>query len=62
MAAIPALVSQEPVDQVQAKLSLNRQQAARHTTVHTTVHTYLLRALVSWVALQGTVIRHTSGR
>lgn len=58
MAAIPALVSQEPVDQVQAKLSLNRQQAARHTTVHT----YLLRALVSWVALQGTVIRHTSGR
>jgi site-specific DNA recombinase len=53
VATIPALVSQEQFDQVQAKLGLNRQYAARHntaqhgTTRHNTVHTYLLRALVS---------------
>ncbi len=43
VATIPALVSEEEFDQVQAKLAQNQQQAARHNTVHT----YLLRALVS---------------
>src|SRR5262249_50603142 len=43
VATIPALVSHDLFDQVQAKLSLNRQQAARHNTLHTD----LLRALVS---------------
>jgi site-specific DNA recombinase len=43
VAPIPALVSEEQFDQVQAKLAHNQQQAARHNTVHT----YLLRALVS---------------
>lgn len=43
VAPIPALVSQEQFDQVQAKLALNRQFARRHNTAHR----YLLRALVS---------------
>jgi site-specific DNA recombinase len=43
VATIPALVSEEPFDQVQAKLAQNQQPAARHNTVHT----YWLRALVS---------------
>src|SRR5260370_36459537 len=43
VATIPALVSEEQFDQVQAKLAENQQTAARHTTVNT----YLLRALVS---------------
>lgn len=43
VAPIPALVSQEQFDQVQAKLAHNRQFARRHNTAHR----YLLRALVS---------------
>jgi site-specific DNA recombinase len=43
VATIPALVSEEQFDQVQAKLAENQQTAARHNTVNT----YLLRALVS---------------
>jgi site-specific DNA recombinase len=43
VAQIPALVSQEQFDLVQARLAQNRQFARRH---HTT-HQYLLRALVS---------------
>jgi site-specific DNA recombinase len=43
VAVIPALVSQDQFDQVQAKLALNRQFARRHNTAHP----YLLRALVS---------------
>jgi site-specific DNA recombinase len=43
VATIPALVSEEHFDQVQAKLAQNQQQAARHNTVQT----YLLRALGS---------------
>jgi site-specific DNA recombinase len=43
VATIPAMVSQEPFAQVQAKLALNQQRAARHNKTHA----YLLRALVS---------------
>jgi site-specific DNA recombinase len=43
VAQIPALVSQEQFDTVQARLAQNRQFARRHNTTH---H-YLLRALVS---------------
>jgi site-specific DNA recombinase len=43
VALIPAVVSQEQFDQVQATLALNRQCARRHTTAHPS----LLRALVS---------------
>jgi site-specific DNA recombinase len=43
VATIPALVSEEQFDQVQAKLAQNQQTASRHNTVNT----YLLRALVS---------------
>jgi site-specific DNA recombinase len=43
VATIPALVSEECFEQVQAKLAQNQQTAARHNTVNT----YLLRALVS---------------
>jgi site-specific DNA recombinase len=43
VATIPALVSEEQFEQVQAKLAQNQQTAARHNTVNT----YLLRALVS---------------
>jgi len=43
VAPIPALVSQEQFEQVQAKLAHNRQFARRHNTAHR----YLLRALVS---------------
>jgi site-specific DNA recombinase len=43
VARIPAVVSQEQFDHVQAKLALNRQFARRHNTAHP----YLLRALVS---------------
>jgi site-specific DNA recombinase len=43
VATIPALVSEEQFDQVQAQLAENQQTAARHTTVHTS----LVRALVS---------------
>jgi site-specific DNA recombinase len=43
VAPVPALVSQEQFDQVQAKLAQNQQFARRHNTAHP----YLLRALVS---------------
>jgi site-specific DNA recombinase len=43
VARIPAVVSQEQFDHVQAKLALNRQFARRHNTTHP----YLLRALIS---------------
>ena len=43
VAHIPALVSQDQFDQVQAKLAQNQQFARRHNTAHS----YLLRALVS---------------
>src|SRR5215467_1407087 len=43
VATIPALVSEEQFDQVQAKLAENQRAAARHNSVNT----YLLRALVS---------------
>jgi site-specific DNA recombinase len=43
VASIPALVTQEQYDRVQAKLAQNRQFARRNNTVHA----YLLRALVS---------------
>jgi site-specific DNA recombinase len=43
VATIPALVSEEQFEQVQAKRAQNQQTAARHNTVNT----YLLRALVS---------------
>jgi site-specific DNA recombinase len=43
VAPVPALVSQEQFDQVQAKLAHNQQFARRHNTAHR----YLLRALVS---------------
>ncbi|MFZ6765257.1 recombinase family protein [Pseudoroseomonas sp. WGS1072] len=43
VAAIPAIVSQEKFDRVQAKLAQNRQFARRNNTAHP----YLLRALVS---------------
>ena len=43
VASIPALVSEEQLAQVQAKLAQNRAFAARHNTAHA----YLLRALVS---------------
>jgi site-specific DNA recombinase len=43
VASIPAIVSQEQFDRVQAKLAQNRQFARRNNTAHP----YLLRALVS---------------
>jgi site-specific DNA recombinase len=43
VASVPAIVSQEQFDHVQAKLAHNQVAARRHNTVHT----YLLRALVS---------------
>jgi site-specific DNA recombinase len=48
VAHIPAIVTQEVFDQVQAKLAQNQRWAARHNTVHE----YLLRALVSCGACQ----------
>jgi site-specific DNA recombinase len=43
VATIPALVTQEQFDAVQAKLAQNQQFATRHNTAHD----YLLRGLVS---------------
>jgi site-specific DNA recombinase len=43
VATIPAIVSQEQFDRVQAKLAQNRQFARRNNTAHP----YLLRVLVS---------------
>jgi len=49
---VPALVSQEDFDRVQAKLALNKRQAAQNNKSHR----YLLRALVSCGACQVTMI------
>ena len=53
---IPALVSQEVFDQVQAKLALNKQRASRNNKAH---H-YLLRALVSCGVCQSACIARTT--
>ena len=55
---VPALVSQEDFDRVQAKLALNKKQAARNNKSYR----YLLRALVSCGACQSACIaRSTHG-
>jgi len=53
---IPALVSQEVFEQVQAKLALNKQRASRNNTAHR----YLLRALVSCGVCQSACIARTT--
>jgi site-specific DNA recombinase len=53
---IPALVSQEDFDRVQAKLALNKPRASRNTKTHT----YLLRALVSCGACQSAGMARTT--
>jgi site-specific DNA recombinase len=53
---IPALVSQEDFDRVQAKLALNKQRASRNNKSHT----YLLRALVSCGVCQSACITRTT--
>ena len=53
---VPALVSQEDFDRVQAKLALNKRQAARNNKSHR----YLLRALVSCGACQSACIARTT--
>src|SRR5262249_40304964 len=53
---IPALVSQEVFEQVQAKLALNKQRASRNNKAH---H-YLLRALVSCGVCQSACIARTT--
>ena len=53
---VPALVSQEEFDQVQVKLALNKQRAARNNKSHT----YLLRALVSCGVCQSACIARTT--
>jgi site-specific DNA recombinase len=53
---IPALVSQEDFDRVQAKLALNKQRASRNNKSHT----YLLRALVSCGVCQSACIARTT--
>ena len=55
--AVPALVTREVFERVQAKLALNQKSAARHNTAHD----YLLRALVSCGRCgRGTVGRFTA--
>jgi site-specific DNA recombinase len=54
--SIPALVSQEVFDRVQAKLALNKQWASRNNTAHR----YLLRALVSCGVCQSACIARTT--
>jgi site-specific DNA recombinase len=53
---IPALVSQDDFDRVQAKRALNKQRASRNNTTHT----YLLRALVSCGVCQSACIARTT--
>ena len=53
---IPALVSQEDFDRVQAKLALNKQCASRNNKSHT----YLLRALVSCGVCQSACMARTT--
>ena len=54
--SVPALVSQEVFDRVQAKLALNKQRASRNNKAH---H-YLLRALVSCGVCQSACIARTT--
>jgi site-specific DNA recombinase len=58
VASVPAIVSQELFDQVQAKLAHNQVGARRHNTTHT----YLLRTLVSCgacrLACTGRTVNH----
>ena len=56
MGTVLALVSQEDFDRVQAKLALNKSQAARNNKSHR----YLLRALVSCGACQSACIARTT--
>jgi site-specific DNA recombinase len=52
---VPAFVSQEDCDRVQAKLTLNKQRASRNNKAHP----YLLRALVSCGVCQSACIART---
>src|SRR5215468_6615295 len=54
--SVPALVSQEVFDCVQAKLALNKQRASRNNKAHR----YLLRALVSCGVCQSACIARTT--
>src|SRR3954463_12933545 len=53
---VPALVSEEDFERVQAKLALNQRQATRNNKTHS----YLLRALVSCGACQSACISRTT--
>jgi site-specific DNA recombinase len=56
VATVPALISQDNFDRVQAKLALNKQRASRNNTTHA----YLLRALVSCGVCQSACIARTT--
>jgi site-specific DNA recombinase len=56
VATIPALVSQDTFDRVQAKLALNKKQAPRNNKAHR----YLLRALVSCGVCQSACLARTT--
>lgn len=56
VATIPALISQETFDQVQAQLVLNQQRASRNNKAHP----YLLRALVSCGVCQSACFARTT--
>lgn len=56
VATVPALISQELFEQVQAKLALNKKQAVRNNKAH---H-YLLRALVSCGLCQSACLSRTT--
>lgn len=56
VATVPALISQELFEQVQAKLALNKKQAVRNNKAH---H-YLLRALVSGGLCQSACLSRTT--
>ena len=54
--AVPALITEEEFERVQAKLALNQKQATRNNKAHQ----YLLRALVSCGACQSACISRTT--
>jgi site-specific DNA recombinase len=54
--AVPALITEEAFERVQAKLVLNQKQATRNNKIHQ----YLLRALVSCGACQSACISRTT--
>jgi site-specific DNA recombinase len=54
--AVPALITEEEFERVQAKLALNKKQAARNNKAHR----YLLRALVSCGVCQSACISRTT--